>query len=167
MGKDSEPDKPPVLILIGGPSGAGKTSFAAALARACGISDVTLVALDSYYRDLSHLPPAQRAMHNFDAPEAIDWPLIESQISLLLHRRPAGIPKYDFAQHVRETDCEHVQSKPFLIIEGLLALYSPVLRNLSSLLLYVDAPDEICFVRRQERDVLERGRTLASVRTHY
>jgi uridine kinase len=162
----AQPDAP-VLVLVGGPSCAGKTSLARALARTWGTSRACVIALDSYYRCLAHLPTEERARHNFDVPDAIEWPLAESHMRALLRGEAIEAPVYDFADHIRLSGWVRVEPKPLIVLEGLLALYNPVLREMGRLRVYVDAPDPVCFTRRERRDVSERGRTPESVRAQY
>jgi uridine kinase len=126
-----------------------------------------VIALDSYYCCLAHLSPEERTRHNFDVPEAIEWPLAELHVRTLLCGEAIEMPVYDFTRHVRQPERMRVEPKPLIILEGLLALYNPVLRNLSRVRVYVDAPDPVCFIRRQRRDISERGRSPESVRAQY
>jgi uridine kinase len=119
--------------------------------------------LDSYYRDLSALAPAERARVNFDAPIALDDGLLIEQVHSLSRGEIVERPVYDFTTHTRVPRSESFTASEFLIIEGLFALYWPELRELAGTKVFVDAPDDVCLRRRQLRDVAERGRTLESV----
>lgn len=155
----------PVAIGIAGCSGSGKTTLAAELSRELnGIH----FSLDHYYRDLSHLPPPERALQNFDDPELIESPLLAAHVAALACGQTIQRPLYDFSTHTRVPDrTETVQPGPYLFVEGLFALAYAELLPLYQLRVYVETPDDICFERRLRRDVVERGRTPESVRRQY
>ena len=156
---------PPVVVAIAGCSGSGKTTLAAELARTLGGVHFHF---DNYYRDLSHLPMDERARQNFDDPALIESPLLIAAIATLAQGLPIERPLYDFASYIRiPGQTETVTSGPFLIVEGLFALYYPELLPLYQLRIYVDTPDELCFERRLKRDMEQRGRTPESVRRQY
>ncbi len=154
----------PYLIAIAGPSCSGKSELAKWLAREL---SAPIVSLDSYYRDLPHLPFEQRARTNFDEPEAVDEALILDQIAALAAGRPIDKPAYDFAQHLRAAEVEHIEPSDFVILEGLFALHWEPARRLCGTKVFVEVDDAICFERRLDRDVRERGRTPESVREQY
>ena len=168
--EESDPDTlrlpfPPVVLGIAGASGSGKTTLALELARQLnGIH----FPLDNYYRDLSHLPFAQRVEQNFDDPALIESPLLVSDVAALARGVPIERPVYDFARHIRVPECcETVKPSAFVLVEGLFALHYADLLPLYQLRLYVDTADDICFSRRLKRDVEQRGRSEESVRRQY
>lgn len=148
------------LIGIAGPSGAGKTYLATHLAAALNAS---VLALDRYYRDLSHLPLEERARMNFDAPEALDHELMVEQVARLRNNETVHLPVYDFSSHTRTRRTEALRPSSVVIVEGLFTLHWPSLRELLGTKVFVDMNDEVCLTRRQARDVRERGRTPESV----
>lgn len=150
----------PHIIAIAGPSGAGKSHLASALADEL---RCPILSLDHYYRDLSALSPGERSRVNFDAPSALDQPLLVRHVQALSEGHDVQQPIYDFASHSRVPRTETVRANRFLILEGLFALYWPELRRLSKTKIFVDAEDTVCLERRQLRDVVERGRDAASV----
>jgi uridine kinase len=152
------------LIGVAGPSGAGKTYLATHLAAAL---DASMVALDRYYRDLSHLPLEERARVNFDAPEALDHELLVKQVAGLRNNQTVQLPVYDFATHTRTRRTEVLRPADVVIVEGLFALYWSSVRELLGTKVFVDMTDEVCLTRRQERDVRERGRRPESVVEQY
>jgi uridine kinase len=155
----------PVLLALAGCSGSGKTTLAAELARTL---DGVHFHFDNYYRDLSHLPLAERAGQNFDDPAMIESPLLVAQVAALAQGKPIERPVYDFATHTRiPGQTEPFRPGPFVVVEGLFALFFPELLPLYQLRVYIDTPDEICFERRLKRDVQDRGRTPESVRRQY
>jgi uridine kinase len=156
---------PPVVLAIAGCSGSGKTTLAAELARTLGGVHFHF---DNYYRDLAHLPPAERAQQNFDDPALIESPLLIEHVAALARGESIERPIYDFSCHTRVLDqTEVVHPSRCLLVEGLFALYYPALLPLYQLRVYVDTPDELCFDRRLKRDVEQRGRTPESVRRQY
>lgn len=156
---------PPVVIGIAGCSGSGKTTLAVELAR--NLNGIHFP-LDNYYRDLSHLPPAERALQNFDDPALIESPLLVADVAALARGETIERPLYDFSTHSRIPDrTETVRPGAFLIVEGLFALVYPELLPLYQLRVYVETADELSFERRLKRDVNERGRTPESVRRQY
>jgi uridine kinase len=152
------------VIGIAGPSGAGKSYLAKHLAAEL---HAQILGLDHYYHDLSHLTSAERAVTNFDAPEALEHELLVEQIARLRRREAVELPVYDFATHTRKPNAEVLQPRDVLIVEGLFTLYWPKLRELLDTKVYVDTPDSVCLARRTERDVRERGRTTESVLQQY
>lgn len=156
---------PPVVVGIAGCSGSGKTTLAAELARTLGGIHFHL---DNYYRDLSHLPPGERALENFDDPDLIESPLLAHHIAALARGEAIDRPLYDFSTHTRVPGrTERVVAGRFVVVEGLFALYYPELLPLYGLRVYVETPDALCFERRMRRDTEERGRTPESVRSQY
>ncbi len=124
--------------------------------------------LDNYYRDLSHLAPAERVRENFDDPALIESSLLAAHVAALAQGQPIERPLYNFATHTRiQEQTETVPAKPFLLVEGLFALCYAELLPLYQLRVYVDTPDDVCFARRLKRDVDERGRTPESVYAQY
>jgi len=156
---------PPVVLAIAGCSGSGKTTLAGELARTLGGVHFHF---DNYYRDLAHLPLAERAEQNFDDPALIESPLLISHIAALARGLSIERPLYDFAEFIRvPNQTETFRPGPFILVEGLFALHYPELLPLYQLRVYVDTPDELCFERRLKRDTQQRGRTPESVRRQY
>ena len=154
-----------MVLAIAGCSGSGKTTLAAELARTLGGVHFHF---DNYYRDLSHLPMAERAVQNFDDPSLIESPLLIAHVAALAQGCAIERPTYDFSTYTRVPNLtELIHPAPYLLVEGLFALYYPALLPLYHLRIYVDTPDELCFERRLKRDTQERGRTADSVRRQY
>jgi uridine kinase len=158
------PRAKPYCIAIAGGSGSGKSWLTNHLA---GRLPATVIALDSYYRDLSALPLAERARQNFDAPEALDWNLLVPHLEALAQGRAIEKPLYDFSVHARTGLSECVEPSGFLIVEGLFALYSDRVRALCGTKVFVEVAGPVCLSRRIARDVEERGRTPESVIAQY
>jgi uridine kinase len=155
----------PCLLGIAGCSGSGKTTLARELASEL---DATLLTLDLYYRDLSHLSLEDRAIQNFDHPDSLEHTLLAQHVAHLADGRPVEAPVYDFATHTRLPHrTERLVPSSFVLVEGILALHYESLRPLYDVAIYVDAPHDLCLKRRIHRDVRERGRTEESVRQQY
>ena len=126
-----------------------------------------ILSLDSYYRDMAHLPLEERARTNFDEPGALDADLLIAQVRSLASGDRIERPVYDFARHTRAPEIEELAPAEYVIVEGLFTLYWEALRRLYGTKVYVEADDALCFARRMERDVRERGRSPESVRWQY
>ena len=156
---------PPTVLAIAGCSGSGKTTLANELAR---LMRCLRFHLDDYYLDLSEIPLAERIEKNFDDPALIEISLLAEHVAALARGESIERPVYDFGTYTRvQGRTQHVNAGPFLIIEGIFALYYPELLPYYHLRIYVDAPEELCFERRLKRDIDERGRTPESVRYQY
>lgn len=155
----------PLILGIAGCSGSGKTTLARELTTQL---SATLLPLDFYYRDLSHLPPEERSTQNFDHPDSLESHLLIEHVEALSACTTIHRPIYDFATHTRVPGSfETIQPSPVLIVEGILALHYEALRPLYDFSIYVNAPHALCLTRRIARDIRERGRTEASVREQY
>jgi len=155
----------PCVIGIAGCSGSGKTTLALELASQL---DATLFPLDLYYRDLSVFPLDSRHKLNFDHPDSLESELILEHVRALAQGKPIQRPVYDFRTHTRVAGAyELLVPSRFVIVEGILALHYDELLPLYNVSVYVDAPHEVCLVRRIHRDTHERGRTEQSVREQF
>lgn len=125
------------------------------------------VAVDWYYRDLSHLAADERARANFDHPDAIEWELLRRQLRQLRAGRSIQRPVYDFKTHTRTQTQLFQATGDLMVLEGILALYDDEVRSMLDLTVFVEAPAAVRLERRMRRDVLERGRTAASVREQF
>jgi uridine kinase len=156
---------PPTVLGIAGCSGSGKTTLADELARTFG---GLRFQLDDYYLDLGHMPLAERVKKNFDDPAMIQISLLAAHIGALARGEAINRPIYDFTTYTRvENRTERVSPSPYLIVEGLFALYYRELLPFYHLRVYVDTPDTLCFERRLKRDTEQRGRIVESVRHQY
>ena len=155
----------PFLIGIAGPSCSGKTELARKVS--AWLSNAHILSLDSYYHALDHLPLAERALTNFDHPQALDWPLIVRHIWELADGRTVDEPVYLFDKHTRAKQSRRVEPREYVIVEGLFTLHHPEVREALGARFFVSTPDEECYRRRLVRDISERGRTEACVRKQY
>lgn len=149
----------PTLVAIAGLSCSGKTSLAVRLAEALGAERVTRFSFDSYYRDLSALTPEAIEAHNFDEPDALDWPPLRVDVARLARGETIHAPVYSYVRHIRLPETEAIVPREFVLLEGLFTLHDPALRTRYDASIYVDADEELCLERRLARDAAERGRT--------
>lgn len=155
-----------MLIGIAGPSGSGKTALARKLVAALP-GKTSIVSLDSYYRELSHLTLDERARVNFDHPDSLDWDLFLDHLDRIGRGEAIPEPVYRFDQHNRAPEVTWIEPSDQVLIEGILVLHREDVRERLDLKVYVETPDELCLRRRVERDTMERGRTMESVHWQY
>ena len=160
-------DKYAILIGIAGGTGSGKTSIAKAIASDFGKSEVTLIEQDSYYKDLSNLTIEERSSVNFDHPDAIDFTLMKDNLNELIIGKMVDVPIYDFTTHTRGNESRKVEKHHIIILEGILALFDQIIRNMMDIKIYVDTADDIRIIRRIKRDINKRNRTFDSVIEQY
>ncbi len=156
-----------LLIGIAGGSGSGKTLVAQNLLKDMRSQKVAFIQQDSYYKDRSYLTPKERENINFDHPDAVDSDLLIQQMRQLLRGQTILQPIYDFKQHIRQKETKPVGPCSIIILEGILILYYPELRELMDIKVFVDTDSDIRFIRRLKRDIQERGRTMESVIKQY
>jgi uridine kinase len=156
-----------ILIGIAGGSGSGKTLVSRRIVEDLGSDRVIIIQQDSYYRDLSHLPLEERATRNFDHPESIDAEILIEQMDALLHKRTIEQPIYDFSIHAHKPQRRRIGPHSIIVLEGILILYDPHLREMMDIKVYVDTDSDVRLLRRLRRDVRERGRSVESVLEQY
>jgi uridine kinase len=161
------PPAPPVVIGIAGGTGSGKTTVANVILERVGADTIALLPHDAYYKDLVNLPRAQRDLVNFDHPDSLETDLLVSHIRELRDWRAVDIPIYDFTTHARTRRTQHIDPQPVILVEGILIFHEPALRELFDVKIFVDTDADIRFIRRLQRDILERGRTVESVIRQY
>jgi len=159
--------KVPVVIGIAGGTGSGKTTVARAVYDRVGSDRIEWIAHDSYYRSFDGLSPEERRKINFDHPDSLETELLVRHLDVLSKGSSVEVPLYDFATDSRKVETIRVQPHKVLIVEGILILAEPELRKRIDIKLFVDTPADIRFVRRLERDVVERGRSVESVIKQY
>ena len=156
-----------LAIGIAGGSGSGKTTVAQEILGRVGADRIAFLQHDSYYKDLSGLPPAQRAQLNFDHPNSLETDLLIQHIHALREGMPVQVPVYDFATHCRTDRTFTVAARQVILVEGILIFVDAALRELFDVKIFVDTDADIRFIRRLERDISERGRTTESVVKQY
>ncbi|WEV43258.1 uridine kinase [Lactobacillus sp. ESL0684] len=158
----------PVVIGITGGSGSGKTTIAHKIVEQMAENEhVLIMTQDSYYKDNANISMAERMKINYDHPDAFDIPLLKKQINDLLNYQAIEMPIYNFKDHTRSKETIHIEPADIIILEGILVLASADIRDLMDIKVYVDTDDDIRFIRRLERDIKERGRSIDSVIEQY
>lgn len=154
-----------MIIGIAGGSGSGKSTFCQALIQELGKDRVAHIAQDNYYRPQAAVTAKESV--NYDHPDALEFSLLHDHLQQLRQGQAIEMPTYDFARHDRTSRTIFVKPKKFIVVEGILLLSQPKIRNLLDLSIFISAPKEVRFYRRAARDQLERGRTFASVRSQF
>jgi len=160
------PDARLVIGLAGG-TGSGKTTVAEAIVHALEGERVAFLEHDAYYRDLRPLSVDERAGQNFDHPDAFETDLLIDHLRRLRAGKAIDKPIYDYAIHLRTEQKVRVDPAPVIVVEGILVLAEPALRDLMDLKIFVDTDADLRFVRRIQRDMKERGRSPESVIEQY
>jgi len=128
---------------------------------------IALLSHDAYYKDLKDLPTVQRELVNFDHPESLQTGLLVEHIQQLCRWQAVNVPVYDFTTHSRKSISLLVDPQPVILVDGILIFAEPALRELFDVKIFVDTPPDIRFIRRLERDIRERGRSVESVIHQY
>lgn len=162
-------DKKKVIIIgIAGASGSGKSLLCKTIVNELGSDRVAVISEDAYYKDLSSLTMAERNQFNFDHPDAFDHRLLCEHLDKLQRGETIDVPMYDYATHSRTRETRHISNnKSIVVLEGILLFTDPELRERMDIRIYVDTALDISFIRRLQRDVVERGRTMESVIAQY
>jgi len=156
-----------ILIGIAGGSGSGKTLVARTIVRELGSSRVAILDQDSYYRDLDDIPPADRDLRNFDHPDAFDNDLLRAHVSDLLEGQPVEQPIYDYTRHARLKQTNTVGDHAVIVLEGILIFVDEALREMMDIKVFIDADADVRLMRRIDRDIKERGRSIESILRQY
>jgi uridine kinase len=154
-------------VGVAGGSGSGKTTVAERLAELIGEPDLALVRLDAYYCDRNDCSFEERAAANYDHPDAFDWALLLDHVRALEAGHPVEVPVYDFSAYERRPERVTVAPARVVVVEGILVLYEPALRERFDLRVFVDTDADVRFIRRLERDIAQRQRSVASVIEQY
>jgi len=156
-----------ILIGIAGGTGSGKTSMAKNIIKDFSPDQVVIIEQDSYYYDLRKIPMDARNHHNFDHPDAYDFDLLKKQMRMLLEGKSVRVPIYDYKTHTRKKEAHHISGHKIIVLEGIMVLVDPELRDLIDIKMYIHTADDIRFIRRMTRDIHERGRSIDSVIQQY
>lgn len=156
----------PIIIGVAGGSGSGKTTVVRKLFEHFADS-VALIEQDAYYKDQAHLTFEERLHTNYDHPHAFDHDLLIKHLHALLSYQPVEKPVYDYALHTRAAETIRVEPKNVIILDGILILEDKRLRELMNVKVFVDTDADVRILRRLERDIKKRGRTMESVIDQY
>lgn len=157
----------PVVIGIAGGTGSGKTTVANVILGRVGADHITILSHDAYYKDIKDLPQQQRQLVNFDHPDSLETNLLVQHVQALRDGQAVDMPVYDFTRHARTQVTVHLEPQAVILVDGILIFAEPSLRRLFDVKIFVDTPADIRFIRRLERDIRERGRSVESVIRQY
>ena len=157
----------PLIIGIAGGTGSGKTSVSDILRRRYEGTGVAVLNHDSYYVDHSDMSEEERRSFNYDHPSAVDHDLLLKHLEQLVNGSDVERPCYCFSTHTRRSETVLIKPAAVILVEGIFALWDPRLRSHMNLKIYVDADPDLRFIRRLQRDIVERGRTVESVVEQY
>ncbi len=160
-----------VIIAITGASASGKSLIARTifeeLRRDLGTDQIAVINEDAYYHDQSHMTMQERVKTNYDHPKSMDHRRLREDLLKLKSGETIEVPQYSYTEHTRTSETKTVTPKKVIILEGILLLTDPKLRELFDASVFMDTPLDICFLRRLQRDVEERHRTMESVISQY
>lgn len=160
--------KKPFLIAISGGSGSGKSTIVKLIEDSLDASELLVISQDHYYRDLSHLSKAERDRVNFDDPKSIDDGLLLAHLKALLAGQSIEAPTYDFPSHTRVSGMTtRLESRPTIILDGIFSLAFEEIRKLADLKIFMEVGDDLRFIRRLQRDTVQRGRSTESIIQQY
>jgi len=157
----------PVIVGVAGGTGSGKTTVSQAILDRVGRDRIAYIQHDSYYRDLAHLPLEERSRVNFDHPDSLENELLLFHLQELVAGRPVDVPIYDFTTHTRRPETRRVAPHRVILVEGILIFADKALREIMDIKIFVDTDADLRFLRRLQRDIAERGRTMESVIRQY
>jgi uridine kinase len=157
----------PLVIGVAGGSGSGKTTVVRRIVESIGDEQVTVLEHDRYYRDRNDLRLEERAALNYDHPDSLETDLLVHHVQDLRAGRSIEAPRYDFARYARHGQTETIAPRRAIIVEGILIFTDPALRALMDVKVFVDTDDDTRFIRRLQRDISVRGRTVQSVIDQY
>jgi uridine kinase len=156
-----------LVVGVAGGSGSGKTTVVRRIMETLGETGVVVLEHDRYYRDHPELRLEERAALNYDHPNSLDTDLLVSHLRELRAGQTVDVPVYDFALHARKAETTPIKPGPAIIVEGILIFTDKMLRSLMDVKVFVDTDGDTRFIRRLQRDVAERGRTVDSVIDQY
>ena len=163
----NEWERPAIIIGVAGGTGSGKTTVAQEILQRVGPDRIAYIQHDSYYRDQGHLPFHERARVNYDHPDALESELLVEHLKALRAGRPVEVPIYDFSTHTRRPETRRVEPRRVILVEGILIFADRALREMMDVKIFVDTDADIRFIRRLQRDLRERGRSMDSVIEQY
>ena len=157
-----------IVVGVAGGTGAGKSTIVKEILKQLGSENISVIQHDSYYKNRPELSFEERTKINFDHPDSLETNLLVEHIKLLISGKNVGIPVFHhFTKYLRDSNTKKVESRPILIVEGILVLNDKKLRELMNLKIFIDAPADLRFIRRLNRDLYEYKRSVESVTKQY
>lgn len=156
-----------LIIGIAGGTGSGKTTVVNKIIQSLPPGEVAVLPQDAYYKDSSHIPPQERCKINFDEPAAIEWSLLSDHLHALKAGETIQMPTYSYLTCTRQPETVTVEPREVVIVEGILVLNDPQLREMMDVKVFVDADADDRLIRVIARDCVERGRKPADVIDRY
>ena len=156
-----------IIIGIAGGSGSGKTSVAKALVKDMHLNGTVSIEQDWDYKDLAHLPQEERMKWNFDHPNSVEFDLLINDLKKMLNGETVDVPQYNYVTHSRAKETLTIKPQKVILVEGIMVLYEPKLRELLDIKIFVDTDADIRFIRRLKRDIYKRGRAIDNVIDQY
>ncbi len=156
-----------IILGISGPSASGKSLLANTIVKELGSKQVVVISEDAYYKNNIHLPFEDREKINYDHPDAFDHQLLFEHLNELRNGRDINIPIYDYSNHLRCKETRHIGKHAIIVLEGILLFTNPKVRELMDVKIFMNTSLDICLIRRLQRDIEKRGRSLESVLAQY
>lgn len=156
-----------LIIGIAGGTGSGKTTVVNKIIDSFPDGEVAVLPQDNYYKDSSHVPVEERSKINFDEPAAIEWTLLVKHLQELREGKTIQMPTYSYLTCTRQEETITVEPRDVVIVEGILVLTDPILREMLDVKCFVDADPDERLIRVISRDCVERGRTPIMVINRY
>jgi uridine kinase len=160
-------ERKPIVFGVAGGTASGKTTVARAILEAVGASRIAYLPHDAYYKDRPDLSFEERTAVNYDHPDSLETKLMEKHIKALLRGEVVHVPVYDFTRHRRTEETTLMEPSPIILVDGILIFTKRKLRELMDIKVFVDTDADVRFIRRLQRDMQERGRSLESVIEQY
>lgn len=157
----------PIIIAVAGGSSSGKTTVVEKILANMGDYPIVVIKHDDYYKDQADMSFEDRRLVNYDHPFALDNDLFYEQLTALISGETIEKPTYDFVKLTRAEKIEVITPAKIIILEGILILEDDRIRQLADIKIFVEADDDLRFIRRMIRDTKERGRTIESVIDQY
>ena len=156
-----------LVIGIAGGTGSGKTTVVRKIVESLPADEVAVISQDCYYKDNHHIPLEVRLTMNYDEPASIEWELLAKHLDMLRHGESVDMPTYDFLTCARLSETVRVKPRKVVVVEGILLLTDPAMRERMDVKVFVDADADDRLIRVIRRDCVERGRTPQMVIDRY
>ena len=157
----------PFIIGVAGGTGSGKTTVSTQIREIVGCEHICYLQHDFYYKDHPELTFEERVQSNYDHPDSLDTGLMVEHVRRLRAGEAVEVPLYNFATHRRMVETRRIEPARIILLEGILIFVEPELRELMDMRIFVDTDADLRVIRRLQRDIIERGRSLDSVINQY